>query len=69
MLTEKEKQELRALAGSQAIRDEFRLLRKNSRAAEPVSVDVFIRFLTAMARLTTKSAVPRRFVPYKSVKI
>ncbi|TAK09618.1 hypothetical protein EPO44_01060 [bacterium] len=70
MLTEEEKQELKELAGSAAIRDEFRLLRRNSMALQQrVDVDKFISFLTAMARLNPNPPTPRAFVPYKQVKI
>ncbi len=69
MLTEEEKQELKQLASSTAIRDEFRLLRKNSLALQPVDVDQLLRFLTAMSRLSPTPAAPRAFVPYTQVKI
>ena len=70
MLTDEEKQELKELAGSAAIRDEFRLLRRNSMALQRrVDVDTFISFLTAMARLNPKPAAPRAFVSYKQVKL
>lgn len=70
MLTEEEKQELKELAGSAAIREEFRLLRKNSIAFQQhVDADQFISFLTAMSRLNPRPVAPRPFVPYKQVKI
>ncbi|MBI2090095.1 MAG: hypothetical protein HYT78_15380 [Deltaproteobacteria bacterium] len=69
MLTEDEKQELKELAVSAAVRDEFRLLRKNSLAFQCADVDQFIRFLTAMARLSPTTAASRAFVPYAQVKI
>jgi len=70
MLTDEEKQELKELAGSAAIREEFRLLRRNSMALQQrVDVDTFISFLTAMARLNPKPTAPRAFVRYKQVKI
>ena len=70
MLTDEEKQELKELAGSAAIRDEFRLLRRNSMALQRrVDVDTFISFLTAMARLNPNPAAPRAFVSYKQVKL
>ncbi len=70
MLTDEEKQELKELAGSAAIREEFRLLRRNSTALQQhVDVDTFISFLTAMARLNPNPPAPRAFVPYKQVKI
>ena len=70
MLTDEEKQELKELAGSAAIRDEFRLLRRNSLALQQrVDVDKFISFLTAMSRLNPSPPAPRAFVPYKQVKL
>jgi len=70
VLTDEEKQELKELAGSDAVRDEFRLLRRNLMALQQrVDVDTFISFLTAMSRLNPKPAAPRAFVPYKQVKI
>ena len=70
MLTDEEKQDLKELAGSAAVRDEFRLLRRNSMALQRrVDVDKFISFLTAMARLNPKPVAPRAFVAYKQVKI
>ena len=70
MLTDEEKQELKELASSAAIREEFRLLRRNSMALQQrVDVDKFISFLTAMSSLNPSTPAPRAFVPYKQVKI
>lgn len=70
MLTKEEKKELKELAGSAAIREEFRLLRRNSTALQQsVDVDRFISFLTSMSRLNPKPAAPRPFISYKRVKI
>ena len=70
MLTDEEKQELKELAGSAAIREEFRLLRRNSMALQQrVDVDTFISFLTAMARLNPNPPAPRAFIHYKQVKL
>jgi hypothetical protein len=69
-ISEEEKQELRELAGSAAIRDEFRLLRRNSMAMQQrVDVDRLIQFLNTMVRLNPNPAPPRTFVTYKSVKL
>ncbi|MGH7833971.1 MAG: hypothetical protein ACREQK_10025 [Candidatus Binatia bacterium] len=68
-LTEEERQEFKELAASAAIREEFRLLRSNSRAAGPIDVDALIVFLSAMARLSSVPARRRPFVPYPSVKL
>ena len=69
MLSEEEKQEMREMAGSAAVRDEFRLLRKLSSARQRVDIDCYIQFLTAMSRLSAKPAPPRTFVKYTSVKL
>ena len=69
MLSDKEKQELREMAGSQTLRDEFRLLRRLSLAHRPVDVDSFIQFLTTMARLHPNSSPLRAFVEYTSVRL
>ena len=69
MLSEKEKQEMRELAASKAVREEFRLLRKLSLQHQPVNLDHFIRLLTAMSRLNPKRARPRAFVEYTEVKL
>ena len=70
MLTDEEKQELKELAGSAAIREEFRLLRWNSMALQQrVDVDKFISFLTAMSRLNPSPPAPRAFVRYNQVKL
>ena len=68
MLSEEEKQEMREMAASAAIREEFRRLRKLS-ADQPVDIDRYIQFLTAMSRLNPKPALPRAFVNYTSVKL
>ena len=70
VLSDEEKQELRKLAGSAAIRDEFRLLRKNSMALQQrVDIDRLIQFLNTMARLNPKPIPPRASVSYRSVKL
>ena len=67
MLSEKEKQEMRELAASKTIREEFRLLRKHSH--QHATLDHFIRFLTAMSRLNSKLPTPRPFVEYTPDKL
>ena len=70
MLNEKEKQELRKMAGSASLREEFRAMVRNSRAIDGrLSVDQLIQWLTAMARTCRVSAKPRPFVRYTNVKI
>lgn len=70
MLTEEEKQELRGMAASMTLREEFQTLRRNSRTRESnISVDDLMRWLTAMAVICPKPATPRPFVHYTHVKI
>lgn len=52
MLSEIEKQELREMAASERLREEFRTLRKNSQAIEArIDVDQLAHWLTVMARV------------------
>ena len=70
MLSEREKLELREMAASETLREEFRALRRYSQQLEErVSVDEFIRWLTAMMRVLPKPAKARRFVEYKNAKL
>jgi len=70
VLTEKEKQELREMAGSSSLREEFRAVERNSRAIDGrLSVDQLIQWLTAIARTSPVSAKPRPIVRYTNVKI
>jgi hypothetical protein len=69
VLSEEEKQELRELAHSVSIRDEFRLLRKLSSEHQRVDLDCYIQFLTAMSRLRPELTPPRTFVEYTNVKL
>jgi len=71
VLSEEEKQELKSMASSSVIRDEFRQLRKSSYAdpENPVDIDHLLSFLTAMSRLSSVPAQPRAFVPYTNVRI
>ncbi|HEX9662636.1 MAG TPA: hypothetical protein VGB27_10160, partial [Candidatus Binatia bacterium] len=51
VLSDEEKRELREMAASEKLREEFRMLRKNSRAIEGrVSVDELAHWLTVMNR-------------------
>jgi len=69
MLSEQEKSELREMAQSAALREEFRALRQYSQQLERrISVDELMRWLTSMARVLPEPAAPRRFVEYKNVK-
>jgi len=70
VLTEDEKRELREMAGSASLKEEFRALRRNSQAIEGrLSVDQLIQWLSAMARACPVAAKPRTFVDYPNVKL
>ena len=70
MLSEHDKQELKAMAGSARIREEFALLEMASRASQAkVSLEQYVRFLTVMSRLSTAPSLERPFVPYTIVRI
>jgi len=69
MLSEKEKQEMRELAASKTVREEFRLLRQQSLQPRRASLDHFIRFLTVMSRLNSRRPQRRAFVEYTQVKL
>lgn len=71
VLSEEEKQELKAMARSSVIRDEFRQLRKSSYSdpEKPVDIDQLLSFLTTMSRLSSVPTPPRAFVSYTNVRI
>ena len=70
MLTEKEKREMREMAESASLKEEFRTMRRNSRAIEErMGLDQVVRWLTAMTRSFPADAKPRPFVRYTNVKI
>ena len=55
---------------SVSLRDEFRTMRRNSRAIEQrLAIDQLVRWLSAMPRCFTVAAKPRPFVRYTNVKI
>ena len=63
MLGEGDKQELREMAASGKLREEFRMLRKNSRAIEGrVSVDELARWLTVMNRICPGDSKHLKFI-------
>jgi hypothetical protein len=69
-LTEDEKREMREMAESASLQEEFRTMRRNSRAIEEqFTVDQLIRWLTTMARTYPTPAKPRAFVQYTNVKL
>lgn len=70
MLSEEEKQELREMAASESLREEFRTMRRNSHAIERrIGVDELAHWLTVMARVCPGAPKPRRFVHYTDVKL
>ena len=70
MLNENEKRELKEMAASATLREEFRTMRRNSQAMESrMSVDDLVRWLAAIARISSSSARPRAVVHYTNVKI
>jgi hypothetical protein len=70
LLSEEEKQELREMAASERLRDEFRTMRKNSQAIErTITVDELAHWLTVMARVCPGAQKPRRLVHYAEVKL
>jgi hypothetical protein len=69
MLSEEEKAELREMAASATLREDFRTLRRNSGAGKTaISADDLIAWLSAMAVICPKP-VPRPFVHYIHAKI
>jgi hypothetical protein len=70
MLTEDEKREMREMAASASLKEDFRTMRRNSRAIEArISVDELIQWLTAMARTCPAPAKRRAVVEYTTVKL
>jgi hypothetical protein len=70
VLSEEEKQDLREMATSESWREEFRIMRRNSRAIEgQIGVDELAHWLTVMARVCPGAPKPQRFVHYANVKI
>jgi len=70
VLTENEKRELREMAKSASLKEEFRAMRRNSRAVEDrMTIDDWIRWLTAMGRAFPAPTKPRPISHYTNVKI
>jgi len=70
VLSEEEKQELKEMAASESLREEFRTMRKNSQAIERcIGVDELAHWLTVMARVCPGAPKPRPIVHYTDVKI
>jgi len=68
MLSEPERQELKALAGSDALRDDCRRL-ATATTAQPMDLDRLLNFLSAMSRLNPETSPPRQFLAYSRVRI
>ena len=68
MLSELEKREMKEMAASTAVREEFELLRKLSQfdPHAPMELDQLVNWLSAMNRCFP-SPPPRPFVPYARV--
>jgi hypothetical protein len=70
VLTEAEKQELREMAASTTLRDEFQTLQRNSRNREVnISADDLMCWLTAMAQICPRPTSSRPFIHYHYVRI
>lgn len=70
MLTENEKREMREMAESTSLREEFRTMRRNSRKIEEhLTIDQLICWLTSIAHTCPTPAKPRTFVQYTNVKL
>ena len=70
MLSEEEKQELRDMAASASLREDFRIMRRNSWAMEGnIGVDELAHWLTVMGRVCPGAPKPQRFVHYTKVEI
>ena len=67
MLSDQEKHEMRDLAHSEALREEFRMLRSSSRIPQAMApdFDTTLQFLTAMSRFMPP--IKRAYVAYTRV--
>ena len=68
MLSEPERQELKALARSHALREDCRRLTAAT-TAQPMDLDQLLNFLSAMSRLSPETSRPRQFLAYSRVRI
>ena len=63
MLSEEEKRELREMGASETLREEFRILQRNSREiAQRMSVDDLARWLTAINRICPGDPKPWKLI-------
>lgn len=67
MLSEQERRDMKEMAASTAVREEFRQLKAASRLplSQPVDLDQLLDFLTTMSRLAPEPARPTRLTPYR----
>ena len=66
MLSKEERRDLLAMGRSRQLREDCDQLR-TARAARPVDLDAYVRFLTTMSRLMTPLPPRRPFVRYPRV--
>jgi hypothetical protein len=70
VISEEEKQELREMAASETLREEFRTMRRNSEAIErTITVDELARWLTVMARVCPNRQKPRQGISHADMRI
>ena len=70
MLSEEAKREIKEMAASVTLREEFGTLRRNSRTRERnISVDDLMRWLTAIAQICPQPGKSRPFLHYTHAKI
>ena len=70
MISEEEKQELREMAASASLREEFRAMRRISEAIErTITVDELAHWLTVMARVSASAPKPRQPGHYAAMKL
>jgi hypothetical protein len=70
VLSEREKHELREMAESASLREEFRTMRRNSEAiGRMITVDELARWLTVMARLCPGVPRAKRAADYVTMKL
>jgi len=70
VISEEEKQELREMAASETLREEFRAMRRNSDAiARSITIDELAHWLTVMARVCPDASKPRRCIPCTDMRM
>jgi hypothetical protein len=70
VLSDEEKRELREMAASENLREEFRALQRNSRTLEGrVSVDELAHWLSVMARVCPGDSKRRKFIHEANMRL